>query len=106
MSRALIVAKIRPGAERDVARVFADSDAGPLPRDAGVLERSLYVLNDLYVHVVDFEGEIDESMESLRGRPEFQDIGRRLEPYIAAYDPAAWRSPKDAMARRFYHWRA
>ena len=26
-----------------------------------------------------------------------------LRPFIQAYDPG-WRSPQDAMARRFYHW--
>ncbi|WP_165956124.1 TcmI family type II polyketide cyclase [Streptomyces hainanensis] len=27
-----------------------------------------------------------------------------LRPYIDPYDPQTWRSPADAMARRFYHW--
>ncbi|NEY37436.1 TcmI family type II polyketide cyclase, partial [Streptomyces sp. PRKS01-65] len=24
--------------------------------------------------------------------------------YVTAYDPATWRSPKDAMANCFYRW--
>ncbi|MCY0962424.1 TcmI family type II polyketide cyclase, partial [Streptomyces sp. H27-H5] len=32
--------------------------------------------------------------------------GSRLKPFIGAYDPATWRSPADAMAKRFYDWEA
>jgi hypothetical protein len=38
----VIVQRIEPGAESDVARVFADPDAGPLPVETGLTERWLY----------------------------------------------------------------
>lgn len=104
-NRLLIAAKIRPGAEPDVARVFAESDAGPLPQALGVIERSLYVLGDLYVHLVEFDGDPDKAMALARQRPEFAEISDRLRPYISPYDPSTWRSPSDAAARLFYTWR-
>jgi cyclase len=38
------------------------------------------------------------------GHPEFRSVSEELSAYVSAYDPQTWRSPKDAMAHRFYHW--
>jgi Polyketide synthesis cyclase. len=104
--RAVIVAKMRLGAEADVGRIFAESDATSLPYDLRVTERSLYSLGDLYVHLVEFECDVDEVMETARRHPGFAEISERLRPYISPYDPQNWQSPRDAAARRFYTWRA
>lgn len=106
MNRTLIVAKIQPGTESEVARIFAESDAGSLPGAAGVTARSLYSLRDLYVHLIEFERDAGESMGAITGHPGFQQISARLTKYISAYDPDHWRSPRDAVAKRFYHWQA
>ena len=37
--------------------------------------------------------------------PAFRAVSEELRPYIVAYDPN-WKSPRDAMARRFYEWSA
>jgi cyclase len=102
----VIVARIRPGTSDKVAEVFAESDAGELPRLAGVRHRSLFVLQDLYVHLVETEGDVDGAVEQIREHELFREISARLEPYIEPYDPATWRSPKDAMAVEFYRWDA
>ncbi|MEA2271123.1 MAG: cyclase [Solirubrobacteraceae bacterium] len=105
-SRAVIVARIRPGTSDKVAEVFAESDAGELPRLAGVRHRSLFVLQDVYVHLVETDGEVDGAVEQIRDHDLFREISARLEPYIEPYDPATWRSPTDAMAVEFYRWDA
>lgn len=105
MTRTLIVARIRPGAEAEVGRIFAASDATDLPAEIGVQERSLYSLHDIYVHVVDFTAGVEPALERARSLPGFQQISRDLTPYISPYDPN-WARPQDAVARRFYHWRA
>src|SRR5207249_2398725 len=46
----IIVARIKPGAQPDVARIFRESDAGPLPAQMGVTGRWLYSLEDVYLH--------------------------------------------------------
>jgi cyclase len=102
----VIVARIKPGMKDKVAAVFARSDAGPLPHMAGVQRRSLFVLGDLYVHVLETEEDVEESVERVRDDPLFREVSESLEPYIEPYDPATWRSPKDAMAVEFYRWEA
>lgn len=102
--RTVIVARIAPGAEADVARIFGESDATDLPHALGVTERSLYSLGDAYVHLVEFDRDADEAMAAGVGLPGFRDISARLQPYISPY-LSTWRSPADAQARRFYTWR-
>jgi cyclase len=104
--RGVIVARIKPGARAQVAALFAESDAGELPRLAGVRHRSLFALGDVYVHLVETDDDVDGAIERVRDHPLFREISAKLEPYIEPYDPSAWRSPKDAMAEEFYSWDA
>ncbi len=104
MRRGVIVAKIKPGAEEAVAAIFAESDASDLPTIVGVKHRSLFVLDDLYVHLVELEDDFDEKVADVRDHPLFKEISRKLDDYITPYDPATWKSPKDATAREFYSW--
>jgi len=102
--RGVIVARLRPGAKDKVAAIFAESDATELPQLAGVRHRSLFLLEDLYVHLVETDADVQEAVDSIREHELFADISRRLEPYVEPYNPATWRSPKDAMAEEFYSW--
>jgi cyclase len=104
--RGVIVARIRPGSEEQVAAIFAESDATELPHLAGVRHRSLYVLDDVYIHFVEIADDFEDSVAGVRTHPLFREISRKLEPYIQPYNPETWRSPKDAMAQRFYSWDA
>jgi len=104
--RGCIIAKIKPGSEEEVAKIFAESDETELPALAGVRHRSLFVLNDVYVHYVEMDDDFQEKVDEIRDHPLFQEISRRLDEYIAPYDPETWRSPKDAQAREFYIWDA
>lgn len=106
MGRALIVARIQPGAKAEIARIFAESDRTSLPSQLGVRERGLYALGDLYVHVVDFKGDVEKTMAAAQKHPGFHEISAHLRPHVLPYDPQTWRSPRDAMADCFYHWRA
>ena len=106
VKRGVIVARIKPGSEEAVARIFAESDETELPRAAGVRHRSLFVLDDIYIHLVETDDEFAEAVDSVRDHELFQDISRKLDPYIQPYDPATWKSPKDAQAREFYSWDA
>lgn len=104
--RGIIVARIKPGSEERVAEIFAESDATALPRLTGVLHRSLFVLEDLYVHLVETEGDFDQSVSGIREHRLFQEISEKLKPFIDPYNPATWRKPNDAIAREFYRWNA
>jgi cyclase len=106
MNRTVIVARIQPDAEPAVAQVFAESDTTTLPRDLGVEARTLYSLNDLYLHVIDFRDSPVEALGRAQQLPLFRKISADLRPFIRPYDEQTWRSPQDAVAREFYRWRA
>jgi hypothetical protein len=105
MNRSVIVARIQPGEEKSVARIFAESDATDLPHDLGVKTRSLYSLGDLYLHVIEFRDDPSEALRKGPALPGFQQISEDLRAYIKPYDPKTWKSPADAVAREFYNWR-
>lgn len=100
------MARIKPGSEEKVAEIFAESDATELPHLTGVRHRSLFVLEDIYVHLVETEKGFEESVDRVRDHALFRDISKKLEPYIQPYNPETWKSPKDATAREFYSWDA
>jgi cyclase len=100
----VIIAHIKPGAEEEVARIFAESDATELPQITGVRHRSLFVLEDIYVHYVETDENFEEAVANVRDHPLFQEISRSLDPYISPYNPETWKSPKDATAREIYSW--
>jgi cyclase len=104
--RGVIVAKIAPGSEDKVAEIFAESDRSELPALAGVTHRSLFVLEDVYIHYVEMEDDFTESVDQVREHPLFKEISRKLDDHITPYNPETWRSPKDATAREFYTWDA
>ncbi|MGP4000701.1 TcmI family type II polyketide cyclase [Streptomyces sp. 8N706] len=104
MHRALIVARILPDREQDVASVFAESDRGELPRLVGIRSRSLFRFGDLYMHLVEGERPLGPAVAEVRDHPSFTSVSKALEPMITAYHPETWRGPADAMAHEFYRW--
>jgi cyclase len=104
IKRGVIVARIKPGSEQEVARIFAESDSTELPRITGVRHRSLFVLDDIYIHLVETDDEFAEAVDKVRDHDLFKEISRSLDPYIQPYNPETWESPKDAQAHEFYSW--
>ena len=106
-NRTVIVARIKPGAEPDVARIFGESDAGPLPTELGVTGRWLYSIDDVYLHLVErTDAAFAAAMGQSHDKPAFAKIMEDLSPYISAYNPDTWRGPEDAVAKEFYRWQA
>ncbi|WP_019544130.1 TcmI family type II polyketide cyclase [Streptomyces sulphureus] len=103
MHRTLIIARMQPGAQDDVARIFAESDRTELPAVAGVTHRALYRLGDAYVHLLETSAPGGAAVQEARRHPEFTRVSERLSPFITPYLPD-WRSPKDAVAECFYTW--
>ncbi|MBB1254619.1 TcmI family type II polyketide cyclase [Streptomyces sp. OF3] len=105
MHSTLIVARMDPDASVDVAKLFAEFDAGDMPHRMGTRRRQLFSYRGLYFHLQDFDSDNGgELIEEAKSDPRFVRISDDLKPFIQAYDPATWRSPADAMAHRFYHW--
>ncbi|MEW2517558.1 TcmI family type II polyketide cyclase [Actinacidiphila alni] len=107
MYSTLIVARMQLGSADDVAGIFGAFDDTDMPHLMGTRRRELFSYRGLYFHLQDFDGENGgERIETAKTDPRFVRISDDLKPHIEAYDPATWRSPADAMARRFYHWSA
>lgn len=106
MERSLIVARMDQRHRSEVVRAFTDSDAGELPDLLGVRRRGLFSFHGLYFHLIDAEPGLAGRIEAVRHHPLFVEITRQLAPYVAAYDRASWRGPRDALADQFYGWEA
>ncbi|MEU3984552.1 TcmI family type II polyketide cyclase [Streptomyces sp. NPDC026672] len=107
MHSTLIVARMEPRSTEDVARLFGAFDGTEMPQRMGTRRRQLFTYRGLYFHLQDFDSaDGGERIEAAKEDPRFVGISQDLKPFVTAYDPATWRSPADAMARRFYHWTA
>jgi len=106
VGRGLIVARIKPGSEKEVARIFAESDATELPGLGKVKHRSIFIKGDLYIHLVETEGDFETAVAGIRDHPLFADVSEKMAPHVLAYDPATWRSPRDSFATEIYSWDA
>ncbi len=105
MYSTLIVARMAPEAGASVADLFAEFDRTDMPHRMGTRRRQLFHYRGLYFHLQDFDGDSGRTaIETAKTEPAFVQISEDLKEFIAAYDPATWRSPSDAMATRFYHW--
>jgi cyclase len=103
MHRTLIVARLKPGHNAQVADAFAESDSTELPRLVGVASRSLFSFHDLYFHLIESEVDLRPALGAVRDHPLFTGLSDRLSEFVTAYDPG-WRGPQDAMAHEFYRW--
>jgi cyclase len=107
MHSTLIVARMEPHSATEVGRLFSAFDDTEMPHLMGTKRRQLFSYHGLYFHLQDFDGEDGgERIEKAKTDSRFVTISNELAPFIAAYDPATWRSPADAMAKSFYHWSA
>ncbi len=104
--RTMIVARMADADADAVAKIFAESDAGPLPHRIGVTGRSLFSFHGLYFHLIESGQPIGPALSQVREDPEFTGINARLAAHISPFDPETWRSPADAMAHLFYRWQA
>src|ERR1700733_6766597 len=105
MYRSLNGARIVPGSEEEIARIFGKSDETELPAVAGVTHRALYSLDDVYIHLLETTDPGPVSVERAREHPELGRVSDDLRPFVTAYR-ANWRGPQDAVARCFYNWDA
>lgn len=107
MHSTLIVARMEPQSSPAVAELFAEFDQTEMPGLMGTRRRELFHYRGLYFHLQDFDDEHGgQVIEATKSHPSFVQISTDLKQFITAYDPETWRSPKDAMAARFYHWAA
>lgn len=104
MDPTLIVAHFKPGSEKQIARLFAESDATELPDLIGVRSRRLYTFHDVYIHLVEgTERPVGPAVDRLHSHPLFQQISKALDDYIVPFE-GRWGNVEQASAKQFYHW--
>ncbi|WP_018722264.1 TcmI family type II polyketide cyclase [Salinispora fenicalii] len=106
MHSTLIVARMSPESQADVARLFRTFDRTEMPGIMGTRRRQLFSYQGLYFHLQDFDGDGGRAIAEARSHRLFMQISDDLGAHIQPYDATTWRSPADAMADRFYEWAA
>ncbi|WP_371578369.1 TcmI family type II polyketide cyclase [Streptomyces sp. NBC_01314] len=107
MHSTLIVARLAPESAEQVAELFKAFDDTEMPHRMGTRRRQLFSYRGLYFHLQDFDTDDGGSrIENAKDDLRFVRISEDLKPFVQAYDPTTWRSPRDAMATRFYTWEA
>jgi|GEM_PF-485219 cyclase len=100
----LIIAKLNTDRFDEIRNLFTEFDRSHMPERMGTVRRQLFTFHDLYFHLQDFETEDGaDRIESAKTDPVFVQISKDLRQYFKPYNPN-WKSPKDAIANRFYHW--
>ena len=103
----MIIQKLVPGSEPDIAAIFTDSDAGPMPAALGVTGRWLYSNDDCFIHLLEQDSELAQATRGdHRDQPKFAEMMRALSPYVSPYRPEGHRGPQDSVAKVFYRWQA
>ena len=105
MGMSLIVARMDAGSANTVNELFTEFDRTEMPHLMGTTRRQLFSFHGLYFHLQEFiDDRGQDRIEGAKQDPRFRQISEDLKPFISAYDPETWRSPKDALAERFYDW--
>jgi cyclase len=107
MYTTLIVGRMDPTTTGEVAGHFKAFDNTEMPHLMGTRRRELFVYNDLYFHLQQFDDDhnAEVAIQKAMPHPLFIDISEKLTALIDPYDPKTWKKPTDAIASSFYHWR-
>jgi cyclase len=109
MHHVVFVDRMDPGRAADVARVWDEHDRTGLPTRIGVIGRTLFHFNGLYVHLVE---SADHRGDELAGRivaaghdPDYVEVRDHLSRYLRPYSPEC-TGLLSTRATEFYRWRA
>ncbi|MGI8694095.1 MAG: TcmI family type II polyketide cyclase [Geodermatophilaceae bacterium] len=107
IERSLMIARMNPADASEVARLFASTDVGDLPRRMGVRHRALFRLHDVYAHLIEAEAGLGERIrDARRDDPEFCELSAAVDHLVNPWDPEHWTGPLDSRATQFYRWTA
>ncbi|MFM9607299.1 TcmI family type II polyketide cyclase [Streptomyces niveiscabiei] len=104
MHTTLIVARHVPGSEKEIARLFTESDGTGLPEEIGVHTRKLFTFHDIYIHLVESQAPVGRAIDAAHANPLFQQISTALDAYIRPFEER-WGDAERASAKQFYEWR-
>lgn len=101
MNRGMIIGRLRPGATKErIAQAFQSSDVTDLPRLIGVCKRSVFILGDVYVHLVEADMPIQDVLQTMKDHPLFVDVKHNLDQCVAPLTPEL----DPGIAEEIYFW--
>jgi cyclase len=87
----------------EIAEIFTRHDETSLPVELGATRRVLFRHKDLYLHLIESDGELMPGLYKARSHPVFQETNDRLSHLLSRYD-ADWTELNDSRAEVFYDW--
>lgn len=103
--QALMVRRFDPRDASRIAEIFAEHDHSELPGLIGVQLRTLYQLEDLYLHLVESDVDFISRLRSATTHPLFRDVDSKLAGLLSGYSSATGTMASSA-ASPFYRWSA
>ena len=103
MARGMIIGRLRAGAQKQaIIDAFQESDATELPWLVGAQTRSVFILGDIYVHLIESEMPLEVVLSDMKDHPLFVDIKRRLDRYVEPLSADLY----PGVAEEIYFWSA
>jgi cyclase len=103
--QALMIRRFDPGDAARVARIFAEHDQSELPGLIGVQRRTLFQLEDLYLHLAESDIDFVPRLRDATTHPLFRGIDGQLAGLLHGYTSATGTMATSAAAP-FYRWNA
>lgn len=103
MARGMIIGRLRPGAQKqEIIAAFQESDATELPQLIGIQTRSVFILGDIYVHLIESETPLEVVLTDMKDHALFVDIKQRLDRCVEPLSPDLY----PGIAEEIYFWSA
>jgi len=103
--QALMVRRFDPRDAARVAQIFAEHDQSELPGLIGVQRRTLFHLEDLYLHLAESDVDFVSRLHRATTHPLFRDVDRQLAGLLSGYTSTTGTMASSAAAP-FYQWTA
>jgi cyclase len=102
VEKILMVLRMRSDSPDAIAEAFAAHDRTELPLLLGARSRTLFRFQDLYLHLVESDGDLVNKLYSSHKDPLFKEINSAVGRLVMPYSPN-FRELKDNVAEEFYH---
>jgi cyclase len=103
MYNGVIIGRLRPNVQKEeIIKAFQLSDNTELPHLIGVSRRSVFLLGDIYVHLIEAEMPLTDVLHVMKDHPLFIDVKQDLDRCVAPVTPELY----PGIAHEIYSWSA
>ncbi|GHO65472.1 hypothetical protein KSC_043640 [Ktedonobacter sp. SOSP1-52] len=98
--RGVIIGRYQSGSEAAIADAFRRSDESELPHLLGVKSRHVWVLGDIYLHLVEAKSSLPTIIRQYINHPLFKEIKAEVDTYVQPLSPEL----NPGVGREIYRW--